>query len=228
VASDAVRTLFALCEDDSEARRLLLQLVLDEGVSLSVHSRSCELLTLVADDEAIGAIRDRLITTWPGGHPMGYYNLLRDHGDGGFLEWLDARIAEAEPGSPFREYLERDAARVRVQRTPEQILPQMEFGSCSFDCSWYVFQAFRHGVDEDVVRQTLMRVLRRPLDDAAEAGRLLQLLADCYLHGILSPEDVRQIPELQELDRLIRDNSERVAAKRTQFFRSKRLKPQEE
>lgn len=237
VGSDAVRTLFALARDDAEARSLMLQVALDQSVSLSVHSTSCKLLTLVADNEAIRAVRDRLMTTWPGGCCMGYYNLLREHGDSGFLEWLDARIAEAEPGSPFREFLERDAARVRVQRTPEQILPQMEFGSCSFDCSWYVLQAFRHGVEDDVVRQTLMRVLRRPLDDTAELGRLLGLLADCYLHGILSPEEVQEIPELQKLARIVDDPhearrndwvAERIAAKRTQFFRSKRLNPQEE
>ncbi len=237
IVTDALRLLFALARDDAEARSLMLQVALDQSVSLSAHSKSCELLTLVADDEAIRAIRDRLIATWPGGNCMGYYNLLRDHGDSGFLEWLDARIVEAEPGSPFREYLERDAARVRVQRTPKRILAELESGSCSFDCSWYALQAFRHGVEDDVVRQTLMRVLRRPVDDTAELGRLLGLLADCYLHGILSPEEVQQIPELQKLARIVDDPhearrndwvAERVAAKRTQFFRSKRLKPQEE
>jgi len=114
----------------------------------------------------------------------------------------------------------------------EQIRAQMESGSCSFDCWWYGLRAFRHGFDDKAVRGALIRFLKRFVEDREEPVPRVALLLHCCRHGILAPEHAQQIRELQGLARMVDDPkeerrndwvAERIAAKRAQFFRFKRL-----
>ncbi len=228
--SRAVRLLFALIEDDAEARKLLLSLALDNDASATVQSTSCELLTLVSDPTSNREIMNRLKTTWPSGHWQAYFQLLRDVGASEFLEWLEEYIEASAVDSSTRQFFQRAAAMVKIQRTPNEILTHFESQTCSFDCSWFILQAYRHGVDADVVRESLLSVLSRTVDDRRNVILQRQLLEDTFRYGILSPTDIQRISEVQELVHLGKNSrgprknnwvEQRIAAKRAEFYRLK-------
>lgn len=222
----AVRTLYALARSDDEARRLLLEIALDPTVSLDVQTKSCRLLTWIADPETIEAIRSHLFSTWPNGDLMNYVTLLRDIGDTKLLPWLEARIAEMESRLPMREFWEQIAKRIRIQATPERLLDELRAGDCSFDCSWYALQALRHGIEPDLVHKAVLEVLQNPAGGKHRGST--SLFEDCRDAGILTPQDVRRFPEYTRmLKRLMRGNVEQpsswvaegIAAKRAEFYR---------
>ena len=228
VARNAVRAIVAIAEDDEESRKYLLDIALDPNVRLEVHEESCRLLTLVSDVATTQAIMNRLSLTWPRGHWQGYFQLLRDVGDASFLSWLDGQIESAELGSPFQDFLKQAAIRVRIQRSPSDMLEALEAMECTFDCPWFVLQAFRIGLDAELVRATVLKVLRQPAEELEDLLLRVALLRSCREADILSPDDCQESPEVQRIafiaDSLRRPRKKtwidrRISEKRAAFYR---------
>lgn len=237
--SDAVRALFAVGDTDREARELMLRIALNKEISVSVHDTSCELLTLVADSVSIATVLESMKAVWPSGHWHGYSRLLRDVGDESFLEWLEEQMKEIEVGSPFHEFLELAATRVKIQKTPDKLLKHLESAECWYDCSWYVLQASRHGIDQKAIRQTVMDILGSPMENRDELYRRVGLLRDCHEFGVLTEDDVKQFPRIWKATRQSAQSKEDhrrgkewvakcVAKKHAKFYRLTPRTPEEE
>lgn len=225
VAKSAVRALFALAQNDSTRRELLLEIIVDPKSGTNVSRLACELLTYVADEATRAAMLEQLKKTWPATAGWaGYFAFFIDLGDRDFLKWLESALEAFE--DPHRQALEADARRIRIQQDPEDLIAYLQAEGNDLYRAWAARQALRHGVPKERVGNAVVAIIQRGADEPKGQTRHLLLVKECEELGIFRPEYEAVLGPIRERLNRVSDSCElgppwaeaTIAAKRAEFY----------
>ena len=90
--------------------------------------------------------------------------------------------------------IEDAVARIRAQETLDDVLAYLESTDKSWNATWAVRQACRHGASRERIRTVVFSLLSDPGDDSATRRKASALVRVCDELGILEQQDAENSP----------------------------------